>query len=457
MRHAAMKHRFRLLALNLALLATCCAPVAADDLLGLYREAVLHDATYAAARADYTASLEALPQAKAQLLPTISLSASAIRNQLDNHAPVLGVPRRTEHDFTSENIGLSLNQPLYRRQLLAQLGQADAQVRFATARLEQARQDLTLRVALAYFDALLAQDNVQLAQEQKASISEQLRQAKRMYAAGVGTITDVNEAQARFDSTYAQEIEARNALEIRLRKLEEITQRYPGKLTPFGEQPQPTPPEPADVGHWIDSALANNPNVLSQLANLDVVGRELEKARGGHHPTVDLIASYDKSVDPGYTTLDTTNYNTRVGIQLQIPLYQGGYVNSRVRQMLAAEDKTRNELEASRRQATQLTREAYLDVVSGIARIKALEQALKSHQLALYSTRKGFQAGVRTNVDVLNEQQLMYTAKRDLYKARYEYAIARLKLKAAVGMLDEEEVALVNNWLSEPAATAPAL
>jgi outer membrane protein len=429
-------------------LTMACSTAHSADLLSLYREAMKNDATLAAAQADHAAGLEALPQARSQFFPSVGLSASAIRNKLENSVDVLGRTITTDPSFTSEDYSLSLTQPIYRKQIWAQYDQAKAQVRYSDAQLALAEQDLMIKVAQAYFDALLAQDNVDLMREQKNAITAQLRQAKRLYESGFGTVTDVNEAQSRYDSADAQDIAARNTLEIRMRALEEITGKLPERLQPLGAQASLNLPEPADAERWIEHALANNPAIIARQAGVEAALQEVEKARAGHFPSVDLIASYGYSVDPGYTTLNTTNQSTTIGIRANLPLYQGGYVNSRVRQTVNLRERARSELDAIRRRTIQQTRQEYLNVVNGIAQVQALEQALQSHETTLYSIQKGFQAGLRTNVDILNEQQLLYTAKRDLYQVRYGYLLSRMKLKAAAGLLDETEIALVNSWLA---------
>jgi len=437
--------------LGLALLALSLAPaIHAADLLTLYRDALANNPGYAAARADLAAARELLPQARGQLLPNLGLNAGATRTQVDNDTVgIFGNRRETRYEFTSSSYGLTLNQPLYRRQLWAQLDQARAQIREAEARFAYAGNDLALKLVQAYFDALLARDNLRLIAEQKTAIEAQLAQAKRLYESGYGTVTEVNEAQARLDSVRAQEIAAVNTLEVRLHGLNEITGRLPKTLLPLGSGMPLQRPDPERLEDWIEFALERNPVVRFQQARLEIAQQELAKARAGHHPTLDLVAGLRRDRDPGYTTLDTRNEVAEIGLRFNLPLYQGGQIESRGRQTLALLDSARSQLEAARRQVAQQTRQEYLNVVNGVAQVGALEQALKSHELALYSMEKGFKAGVRTSVDILNQQQLLYTAKRDLLKARYDYLISRMKLKTAAGLLEESDIEEVNGWLVE--------
>lgn len=420
----------------------------AADLLTIYRAALENDATYAMAKSDYLAAEEVLPQARSQLLPTVGLRANVTRNRIDNTAEVLGNVIDRQYSFTSQDYGLSLTQPVYRKAIWAEYQSAGAKLRLATAELLNARLDLALRVVQTYFAALLAQDNIDLVREQKSAIAAQVEQAKRFYASGFGTVTDVNEAQARLDSANALEITARNNLEIAMRAFEEIVGNVPDTLLTLSAQPSLRLPDPYNLDHWRDHALANNPAVLAKSAALEIAQHEIEKARAQQFPTIDLVAGVGHAVDPGYTTLDQTNNSADIGIRAAFTLYQGGYITSRLRQTRALHDKARNELEAVRRQIAQQTRQEYLNVVNGVAQVDALEKALKSHEVALDSMQKGFRAGVRTSVDILNEQQLLYTAKRDLSEARYNYLISRSRLKAAAGILDEAEIVLINGWLN---------
>ncbi len=441
-----LPHLRRTLGLALIALALSTAGQAAD-LLSLYREALVNNPTYAAARADYAAAQQLVPQARGQLLPNVGLNAQATRMQVDNETSFLGQARERRYEFTSTSYGLSVSQPIYRRQLWAQLEQASAQVHEAEARLAHAGNELALKLTQAYFDALLAQDNVRLAAEQKAAIEAQLMQAKRLFASGFGTVTEVNEAQARLDSVLAQEIAALNNLEVRLHALQEITGQLPEALLPLGDGMPLQPPEPAKLEAWIEFALQRSPLVRLQQARVAIAEQELAKARAGHQPTLDLVASLRRDRDPGYTTLDTRNEVGEIGLRFNLPLYQGGQIEARSAQALALLDSARHQLEAARRQVSQLVRQEYLNVVNGIARVGALEQALKSHELALYSMEKGFKAGLRTSVDILNQQQLLYAAKRDLLKARYDYLLSRLRLKAAAGLLELADIEAVNGWL----------
>jgi outer membrane protein len=417
----------------------------AADLLSLYRDALNNNADFAAANAEYAAAQELVPQARSKMLPEVDLNG----NITNTHTRSRSSQDNTYH-FTNTEVGVQMVQPLYRKELTVQYAQAELRVREAQARLDRARQELALNVSRAYMEVLLADDNLALIKEQKAAIVAQLEQAKKMFEGGFGTITDVNEARARLDSIDAQEIDARNAQEVNLHALHKLTGTLPGSLSMLGDGMQKAQSAPDVLDKWVETAMERNPLIHQMQARLEASAKELEKARAGDAPTLDLVAGVSHSKDPGYTALDTRNTSAEIGVKFNMPLYQGGLTKSRVTMAKALEERARQELEATRRQVMQETRQEYLNVVSAVVKINALEQALKSHEVALDSMHKGFRSGVRTNVEILNQQQLLFTAKRDLNKARYESLVSRLQLKKATGELDEAEIAQVNEWLVAP-------
>lgn len=418
------------------------AGVLGADILELYREAVAKDARYTSAKAAHAAAQEKLPQGLSGLLPNASLSANTTYNDTDSS---LSDNRR----YNSNGYTLSATQPLYRRQNLAVYEQAKHQVAQAEARLALAAQDLTLRVSQAYFDILLAGNEVELARAQKAAISEQLAQAKRNFEVGAATITDTHEAQARFDLVTSREIAALNDLEIKRRALEQIVGRRVETLRPLKEELGLQPPSPEDMENWVAQAQDKNPQVRAQLQALEIATEEIARSRGGHHPTLDLVATHSDTSSGSSTFAGARSdvESTALSLQFNLPLYQGGGTASRVREALALKDQALADLDTARRDAVFLTRQAYLGVTSGIAQVRALEQALISSRSQLDSTQLGQEVGVRTGVDVLNVQQQFYSARRDLYAARYNYILSHLRLKAAAGALAEADLKNVNDSL----------
>jgi outer membrane protein len=416
----------------------------ASDFLETYRLAKQNDPTFAAARAQMEAGLEKLPQGRALLLPVITGAANTTWNEATNKAI------NNDFNFNSNGWNVTLTQPLFRWQNYVQYKQSESQVLQAEAQYGQATQDLIVRVAQAYFDVLAAQDNLEFTKANKVAIAEQLAQAKRNFEVGTATITDTNEAQARFDLAGAQEIAGQNALEVALRALQQIIGSVPDRFTPLKSKLVIEAPQPNNMDDWVQSARSGNFVVKGNEAAFDIAGREVERQRAGHYPNVDVVASYADNTSQNVALLAglrATITQSAIGVQLSVPIYAGGSVNSRTREAVALKEKARQDLESSQRAAEFNARQSFLNVTNGMAQVKALEQALVSSETALQSNYVGYQVGVRINIDVLNSQQQVFQTKRDLARARYDTIVNGLKLKAAAGSLAEDDVAAVNRLL----------
>jgi outer membrane protein len=425
----------------------------AADLLQVYRDALGYDAQYAAARAQLEAGRERLPQGRAGLLPNIGFSANTQWNDYDIKQPFSDRRR-----FNSNGYSVQLTQPLFRWQNWIQYDQAKLQVAQAEAQFATARQDLILRVVQAYFDVLLAQDALGVVDAQKKAIAEQLEQAKRNFEVGTSTIVDSHEAQARYDLVVAQEIAARNDLDVKRQALRLIVGQEPETLMALRDKVALQPPQPNDVQQWADAAERDSFQVQVQQVALEIASREIDRARAGHYPTVDLVATHAYS-NQGSTVVSALSlgneaYADTVALQLNVPIYQGGAVSSQQREAAALRGKAAQDLENTRRAAAQSARQSYLGVTSGMAQVAALEQALVSSQSALDSNKLGYEVGVRINIDVLNAQQQLYSTRRDLFRARYDALIAQLRLKAAAGTLGDDDVAAVNALLDQLVSTS---
>jgi outer membrane protein len=349
---------------------------------------------------------------------------------------------------------ISLAQPLFRIQNWESYSQSEIQVAIADEQYIQAQHDLILRVAQSYFDVLIAQDTVELSGAQKQAIAEQLNQAKRNFEVGTATITDTYEAQARYDLTGYQEITAASNLEVKNRSLQQITNATPGELRRLGNDLKLEEPQPADVEKWVAEALQNNIQISIAQGAEQIAEKQMTLTMGGHLPTLDLVANYTQSFSNPTVVAGVGSYpvnsdvtTTAIGVQLNVPLFQGGVTQSKYREAEAGRDKSRQDLENARRSVAVQTRQAYLGVVSGIAQVKALQQALKSSESLLEASKLGQSVGVRTNLDVLNAQQQLFSTRRDLYQAEYNYLLSRLRLKDAVGTLGEEDIGAVNQAL----------
>lgn len=446
-----MKFLFIVLA---AVVGMVCAPVLrAADLMTIYQEALTQDTQYRSARAAHQASQEKVVQGRAGFLPNITLSASRTVQQVDpNSIFVTGVGRTNPPEVTiqSRGVTLSATQPIFRMENIVIYQQSKIEVSRADAQFVLAAQDLILRVAQAYFDVLDAQIDIEVAEAQKKAILIQLEQAKRNFEVGVATIVDTNEAQARHDLTLSQEIAALNALEIRKRSLQGIIDRFPGALTGAKEIASDLNNlRYGNMDEWVKVAEEQNFTLKIQKAAYEMAQQDVKRAGAQHYPTLDLVAQYSDQTGVGgaITGRGIDLVSKSIGLQLNVPLFQGFSVQSRVREALALQERALNDLETTRRTITLQIRQQFLNVTNGIAQVKALTQALKSIQSQVDSTMLGQQVGVRTEVDVLNAQQQLYAAKRDLAKAYHAYLMARLRLSAEAGELDEDALIQINAML----------
>ncbi|MCX7628060.1 MAG: TolC family outer membrane protein [Methylophilaceae bacterium] len=444
----------------LSLLMACkawAADVRPQSLLDVYQQARASDPVWAAARNAHAAAQEKLVQGKALLLPTVTLSASVAHNQTDISSRPGNISQFSYNGFDKyESYGyrVDINQPLFRKQNGIQYEQSKTLVSQADIQLAQAQQELMVRVAQAYFDVLLAQDRIDLIVAQKAAITQQLEQAKANFEIGTATITDVHEAQARFDLTVAQEIAASNDLEVKKRAIQSLTGQRPERLATVRSDIPVTLPEPREMEKWVEIAEKNNYALKMKQAQLIYATQEVERAHAGHLPTLDLVGSYSDTRANGGVAQEIRGYNDitqsgMLGLKLEIPLYQGGAITSKEREALVNKQKALDEVEAARREADLQVRQSFLNVSSAVAQVKAYEQALASSQSQLDSTQLGYEVGVRTSVDVLNAQQQFYSAKRDLLQARYNWLLSLIKLKAAAGILTENDLIDANRMLED--------
>jgi len=429
----------------------------AADLIQVYQQALANDATFASARSSLDAGRERITQGRAGLLPTISASGSYTRNRGDFVPPNEGIDivdgeivnnQRRNQDNNSKVYTVSLSQPVFNLGLWESYQQSKLSQAIAEATFAQAQLDLITRVSQAYFDVLTAQDNLTSTQAQKVATTEQLASAKRNFEVGTQTITDTHEAQAAYDLVVAQEFAAINDLDNKRTALQVIVGKAPGELAPLRTGVTISPPEPAVVETWVGAAEGQNYSVISAQLNLEIAKREIARNRANHLPTANLTALAQRAEATGAAigTNGVTN-NKAIGLTLNVPIFNGFAVTSKVRETIALEDKSRNDLEAIKRAAAQNARQAYLGMNSGLAQVKALEAAEVSSKSSLDSNKLGYQVGVRINIDVLNAQKLLYATQKDLSKARYDTIMNGLRLKSAAGSLKEEDLAPINALL----------
>ena len=428
------------------------------DLLQAYEAAKLQDANILATRAATQASEERLPQARAQLLPNVGANLTYTRNNLSSTTPsFLGGDQSTRTSYFSDSQGFVVRQPLYRPVLRAQVRQAQALVDDAQAVLALEEQNLVVRVASAYFEAVLSSEQLSLVLAQQAFNRAQLDAARKIFAAGAGIRTDVDEAQARLDLALAQEIEARQNVGFTRQQLQVLINQPLGAVGASGAVEVLNPldvdklelagPQPEALEAWIARAEANSPQLRSLKAQAEAAREEIAKARTGHSPTLDAVAQWSRTNSETPTSLRSTYVNTSIGLQLNIPIYAGGAVNSAVRQALANLERSEQAVEGGRRELGVRVNKEFRGMTESIPKVRALLQAVRSADQLVLSSRRSFEAGSRTVIDVLNAEQQRLVIQRDLTQARYFYLISKIRLLALAGNADLEAVQSVNAML----------
>ncbi|MEQ1599612.1 MAG: TolC family outer membrane protein [Methylotenera sp.] len=431
-----------------SLLAAETQQATQQSLLDIYHQALAHDPTLASALSANKAAQEIIEQGKALYRPTVNFNADASTSATHIRYLESNVPPGNSK-FENYKAGVEARQPIYRKQNLVQMEQSKTQVSLADKQYHLSQQALILRTTQTYFDVLIAQDKIDLIGAQKAAILSQLDQAKATFEVGTATVTDVNEAQARYDLILAQEIAAINEYEIAKRSVEAITGEIPAKLATAKSDIQVAQLNQS-MQDWQQVAVQNNLNIQIQQDALKLAEQDVENAQAGHLPTLDAVASYTNSYANGSPSVFSAGNelkNATIGLQLQIPLYAGGAISSRARQAVLNKQKALDDIEIARRSTDLETQRAYLNLNTTIAQVKALDQALISSQSQLDSTKLGYEVGVRTSVDVLNAQQQLFSAKRDLLQARYNYLVNIIRLKAASGLVAEADLQDINQQL----------
>lgn len=413
----------------------------AEDLLSVYQLALRNDSQFRAAQAEYSALQELKSQSTAGLLPTLSLSGNVTRTDEETTTT-----STTNTEYNSKGYNLNLVQPLYRQANFIALDKADAQVAQAVVSFENTKQDLILRVANKYFAVLAAKDDLTFANAEHKAIKEQLIQTKQRFNVGLIAITDVHEAQARYDQAVASAIVSENTLAISLQTLREITATDHTNIASLSIKHPLLTPNPNNIEEWVGTALSQNALLQASKKSIDIARSEVGSQRAGHYPTLDLTAAHSYSdVEGGFFGAREQNSNS-VSLQLNVPLYQGGLVNSLTRAANHRLTQARELYEQQKRATERLTRNAYLSVIANISQTKALKQALASTSVALEATQAGFEVGTRTTVEVLNSQRELYRARRDYAQARYNYVLETLKLKYAAGTLSALDIKNLNPW-----------
>ena len=434
-------------AVAMACAASLCSVTAAqaEGLLELYQAAKAYDAQYLGAKAQVEATGYKPAQARSTWMPQVGAQASITRAEVDSSLGSV-----YDSSGTTRKVGIQAKQALLNKTNWDTISQADQAVVAAEADLKMAEDDLAVRVSQAYFDVLAAQDMLATAQANKKALAEQLAAAKRSFEVGNATITDTREAQARHDLATAQELAAGNDLRVKRVALDQLVGRSNVQPDPLVTPANLSQLAPGQLEDWVQQS-SQAPIVRKAQAGLEVARLETSKARDGHLPTLDLVAAVGKSSTSGFAVQQQIGMGVgtqkSIGLELNVPLFTGFAIQNRVKETLALEQKSENDLENAKRSVALGTRQAYLGVQSGLAQVQAYEAAEASAKLALEATQLGYRVGVRINKDVLDAQTYLASTQKDLYKARYDVIMATVKLRQASGTLKADDLGDLNKLL----------
>lgn len=467
-----MIRRPLVLALALGLLP---AAASAEDLLQTYEQARQSDPTLAQAESNRLATKENRIQARARLLPSLSgearltrqrneSEASGFSDPSDPTAPVVPRGSGITNESTTRNYSLSASQVLYNRSYIKGLQSQNRLSEASDYTLESAGQDLIVRTSQAYFNVLVALENLAATVASETALQKQFDYTTKRLEVGLAPITDVHEARAQYDNARAQTIIARNTVEDNYQALSQITGQPVTTLKALPADFKPNLPESQQVDAWVDSAINTNPALRAQKLAVESADIDVETARAGHWPTLSLSGSYgDTATWSDRTVLGNTfglpgsaSHGPSVGVTLSIPLYAGGSIQSGVRQALARRDAAQDVYEQQRRQLVRSTRSAYQNLVAGISEVEARRLAVVSAQAAYDASQVGLEVGTRTVLDVLNNQRTLLQAQQAYAQSKYNFLLNRLLLEQSAGSLDIGDVQDVNRLLSADAATSLA-
>ena len=448
------------------------AAAMAADFAQVYQDALANDPTYQQAQATYMAAREAKPEAWAVLLPQISGSAggslthsSGLSTNIGGSSSGIAAPSSfyaTSHT-NARQWSLNLSESLFSWTDWMNLKAADSQVAQAQATYEAAAQNLVLRVATAYFNVLSALDTLQAQESSLQAFDLQLEQANKRYQVGLIAITDVEQARAARDTAAAAVIADKEALASALDQLEVITGRQYDTLSEPGTDMPLVMPNPASQDQWVQTSLQQNLSLIASRLAADVARENVRVAFGGHLPTISLTASrsfnsagVDESiVGLGSFNLPSWSNDRQIGLEISVPIFSGGGTEARVHQAQYQWIAAKDAMEQASRSTVQQARDAYLGVISGIAHVQALQQALTSSQTAYRATEAGYRVGTQTEVDVLNALSTLVQAKTNFASSRYAYITSVVQLRYAAGTLDPKEVQAIDRWLTAPASVSP--
>lgn len=440
--------KFRLRLLPVLIAAAVTSQAHAADLWTITQDALQNNSTLSASRSTFQSVEAGRDVARGSLLPQIDATAQVAHNntlESQEGGTQSGVGNS---EYNSTRADLELTQALYDATSWAELEIAKRETGQQALLLQADRQQLLYDVASAYFEILRANDVLEASISQEKAIKRQLDQAQEQFDVGLVATTDVNEAQASYDLARSQRISAENDLQVSFEALERLTGKRYDSIDALSDDIPIESPEPAGRDNWIQMAIANNPNVQAAQAAVDVSQAEVEQAEAGHKPTLSAFANYNYS-DSDQDYLDGHNGKTKVGLKAKLPIYRGGTTSAQVRQQTYTLEATQYDFEAQRRDTTQQVRSLFTQVMNDVESVEAQRQAIVSNRSALEATRSGYEVGTRNIVDVLDAEQSLYQAISDYADARYTYVTDMVELRQQAGVLDQDVIRDLNQWLRE--------
>ncbi len=432
-------------------------------MIDVYENALVNDPLLKEALANKEAISEFRPQARSLMLPQINASGLYSDSDINGKSTfqqqtAIGTVTNTtgflqESETTQWEV--SIRQTIFDFGAWMTLKKANKTVAQAEIDYLAAEQALMVRVTTAYFNVLAAQDTLESEQAARQAIEKQLDQSRKRFDVGLIAITDVQEAQAAYDQSIANEIIAKRNLATSKESLRAITDNYPSNLLKPDNSLPLIMPNPQSETEWVNTSLEQNLNFLSAQLGTEIARSEVKVQRSGHYPTIGVQAqkrvsesdSFRSDSGGDFNPADTENINEGVGVQVTVPIFSGGQTSSRVRQAVAQHRATKEKLERVGRETTRNARDSYLGVISGIATVKALQQSVKSSATALQATEAGYEVGTRTTVDVLDARRRLYSSQRNLAISKYDYLKNIIQLKQAAGTLSKDDLVQINSWL----------
>lgn len=430
------------------------------DLVEVYQDALKNDPQYKISEANLRATEKGVRISRSSLLPQVSASASKGMSDYDYSGQGLdgspSVPFSNEVDSTTYRVQLS--QSLFDWSRWVALEQAELRVRAAELSHAASLQDLMTRTAQAYFQTLSRKEILEATRSEKEALQKQLDLTREQFESGLSTATDFLDAQANFDQAQVSELLAENEYTNAMETLREITGQYYSELEAAGNEITLTPPTPANIDDWMRAAREANLTLKAKQFDVRVAREDVKRNRSGHYPTADLNVTYsDQETETDrFFPVQNVGQNTlnmqdgyQAGITVTIPLFSGFRTSAETEQSKQNYLRTTHELDQSDRLVQKNARMAYTNLLTSIKSFEANKRAYESSINSLESTQEGYQAGTRNIVDVLIATRSAYSAQRNMIRAKYDYLISSLQLKAAAGTLTENDIEAVNSLLEQ--------